>query len=123
MYGDELGRRIMLDPKEETAFGREPDSHVMLDDEMVSRKHAVISYVDAVGGVAGYRVRDLSSTNGVHVNFRRVPEHALADGDLVKIGRTVFKFLHSGQIESRYHEAIHELMTHDGLTRAYNRRH
>ncbi len=125
MYGDELGRRVTLDPKGATLLGRDAACHVPLDDETVSREHASIVYSEGALGIAdgAFRVRDLGSTNGVHVNFRRVAEQALADGDLLKVGRTVFKFLHSGQIESRYHEAIHELMIHDGLTRAYNRRH
>src|SRR5262249_34048721 len=47
----------------------------------------------------------------------------LRDRDLVKIGRTIFKFLTGGNIESAYHEEIYRLMTVDGLTQVYNKRY
>jgi len=47
----------------------------------------------------------------------------LADGDLIKIGRTIFKFLSGGNIERAYHEEIYRLTTIDGLTQIYNKRY
>ncbi len=47
----------------------------------------------------------------------------LRDGDLIKIGRTIFKFLTGGNIENAYHEEIYRLTTIDGLTQIYNKRY
>jgi two-component system cell cycle response regulator len=47
----------------------------------------------------------------------------LRDGDLIKIGRTIFKFLTGGNIENAYHEEIYRLTTIDGLTQISNKRY
>ena len=46
----------------------------------------------------------------------------LRDGDLIKIGRTIFKFIASNNIEAAYHDEIYRLTTVDGLTQVNNRR-
>ena len=47
----------------------------------------------------------------------------LRDGDFIKIGRTIFKFLTGGNIENAYHEEIYRLTTVDGLTQIFNKRY
>lgn len=118
IYGEQLGKRLPLDPKTETIFGRASECQVVLEDETVSRRHARI-----VSRRGLYFLEDLGSTNGVCVNNFQVSSHRLGDGDQVKVGRTIYKFLHGGNIETDYHEVIYQLMTNDGLTRAYNRRY
>jgi len=69
-------------------IGRDPRSTVWLDDESVSRRHALISVDDAVA-----RVQDLESTNGTFLN--RVPlksATALQDGDIVRVGSLKLTF-------------------------------
>ena len=68
-------------------------------------------------------LRDLGSTNGTYVNDELIDEYVLRDGDLIKIGRTIFKFLSGGNIENAYHEEIYRLTTIDGLTQIYNKRY
>ena len=68
-------------------------------------------------------LRDLGSTNGTYVNDELVDEYVLRDGDLIKIGRTIFKFLAGGNIENAYHEEIYRLTTIDGLTQIFNKRY
>ncbi|MBI2894085.1 MAG: sigma 54-interacting transcriptional regulator [Deltaproteobacteria bacterium] len=68
--------------------GREPDNTLPLPDGSVSRYHARFERRD--GGVW---VGDLGSTNGTIVNGRYVMEALLADGDLVRIGDTLLKFV------------------------------
>ena len=46
----------------------------------------------------------------------------MCDGDFLKIGRTIFKFLSGGNIERAYHEEIYRLSTVDGLTQTFNKR-
>jgi diguanylate cyclase (GGDEF)-like protein len=118
IYGDELGRRVPLELHDAIHVGRDTDCELVLDDETVSRRHARVSYSEG-----HYAIRDLGSTNGIFVNNLPTEEHALLDGDLVKIGRNIFKFLQGSHIESNYHEVIYQLMTNDGLTQAFNRRY
>src|SRR5262249_22340805 len=61
--------------------------------------------------------------NGTYINDDLIDEHVLRDRDLIKIGRTIFKFLTGGNIESAYHEEIYRLTTVDGLTQIYNKRY
>jgi DNA-binding winged helix-turn-helix (wHTH) protein len=72
-------------------IGRDPRSGVWLEDESVSRRHALIS-VD--GDVAN--LEDLESTNGTFLNRDTVDGPAvLQDGDVVRIGsiRLTFRML------------------------------
>ena len=93
-------------------------SDIRVDQESVSRRHAKLSHIGRA-----VIIRDLQSTNGTLVNDERVAEYELRNGDLVKIGRTIFKFIAGGNIEQLYHEEIYRLTTVDGLTQAYNRRY
>jgi diguanylate cyclase (GGDEF)-like protein len=117
IYGVELGRRYPLESPEIT-IGRSTTCDVVLDQDSVSRQHARITTApnSAV-------LRDLGSTNGSYVNDQLCDERALQDGDLVKIGRTIFKYLSGSNIEASYHEEIYRLTTVDGLTQTYNRRY
>jgi diguanylate cyclase (GGDEF)-like protein len=115
IYGADLGKRIPLGDIVEC--GRSMQSDIPLDDEAVSRHHARFAWSGS-----GFTVRDLGSTNGTYVNDAPVVERMLADGDQVKIGRTIFKFLCGGNVELSYHEEIYRLMTRDGLTQVHNKR-
>jgi diguanylate cyclase (GGDEF)-like protein len=117
IYGTELGKRIPLG-KTPIECGRSIQTDIPLDDEAVSRRHARIAWSGAA-----YSVRDLGSTNGTFVNDSSVQEGTLNDGDQIKIGRTIFKFICGGNIELSYHEEIYRLMTFDGLTQIHNKRY
>ena len=73
-------REIRLGP-EPLTIGRDPENILVLDDRRVSRKHAEIRL-----RLGRYMLYDLQSTNGTHVNGRRVAESVLTDGDRVAIG-------------------------------------
>jgi hypothetical protein len=117
IYGEDLGRRIALG---ETAIeaGRSTACGIPVDQESVSRHHARIWWTGS-----GYNVKDLGSTNGTYVNDALITEHQLQDGDQIKIGRTILKFMYGGNIEASYHEEIYRMMTFDGLTQIYNKRY
>ena len=74
---------------EETLIGRNPNTDITLLDEGISREHAIILY-DADND--SYSLEDLQSTNGTQVNGKRVRSVTLADGDEVRVGRTLFRF-------------------------------
>jgi two-component system, cell cycle response regulator len=117
LYGEDLGRRHLLG-RAETIIGRSSKSDIRVDQESVSRRHAKLSHTGR-----SVVIRDLDSTNGTLVNDQKVAEYELRNGDFVKVGRTIFKFIAGGNIEQLYHEEIYRLTTIDGLTQAYNRRY
>lgn len=117
IYGSDLGKRIELD-RPAFLVGRSSKCDVQVDQASVSRAHARIEM-----GETGFRVVDLGSTNGTFVNDVAVNDRVLNDGDFIKIGRTIFKFLGGANIESEYHETIYRLTTVDGLTGAHNKRY
>jgi diguanylate cyclase (GGDEF)-like protein len=116
IYGNELGKRIPLGG-DAIECGRSMQTDIPLDDDAVSRRHARIAWTGS-----NYIVSDLGSTNGTYVNDTTVREKSLHDGDQIKIGRTIFKFIYGGNIELSYHEEIYRLMTFDGLTQIHNKR-
>jgi hypothetical protein len=66
--------------------GRSSSCHIVLDDGLVSRRHAQF-----VVNAKMAAVEDLSSVNGVYVNGERiVGQRALRDGDQVQIGKQDF---------------------------------
>jgi diguanylate cyclase (GGDEF)-like protein len=117
IHGEDLGRKYDLG-SEELLIGRSSKCDIELDMDSVSRTHACVKN-DGVHVV----VKDLGSTNGTFVNDEQIHgEHRLRNGDLIKIGRTIFKFIASNNIEAAYHDEIYRLTTVDGLTQVSNRR-
>lgn len=118
IYGVELGRKYDL-VEQTVVLGRSSKADIQIDQESVSRNHARI-----VAGSNGVAIEDLDSTNGTFVNDSPITGAIqLRNGDLIKIGRTIFKFIAGGNIESAYHDEIYRLTTVDGLTQVYNRRY
>jgi diguanylate cyclase (GGDEF)-like protein len=117
IYGSELGRRVQLGaaPFE---IGRSSSNDLFIDQESISRHHARISFDGSA-----YWVSDLGSTNGTYVNDDLISEHRLRDGDQVRVGRSILKFMTGENVEVHYHEEIYRLMTVDGLTQIFNRRY
>jgi SARP family transcriptional regulator, regulator of embCAB operon len=82
----EDGQRYRLQAS--TRIGRRPDNDIVLDDDDVSRYHAVI--IDTGGS---FVISDLRSTNGILVHGRRIRTSAtLTDGDHLRIGGHEFTF-------------------------------
>ncbi len=117
IYGAELGRKYAIENREMT-IGRATVNDICVSQDSVSRTHATI-LVDE----HGVKIRDNVSTNGTYVNDHKIHEVYLKDGDLIKVGRSIFKFLTGDNIESSYHEEIYRLSTVDGLTQIFNKRY
>ena len=113
----DIGKRFELD-KEELILGRGSDVDIIIDRDSVSRRHAKI-----VRTGSAYAVIDLGSTNGTYVNDEPVHERTLRDGDLLKIGNAIYKFLTGGNVEAAYYEEIYKLTIFDALTQAHNKRY
>ena len=112
--GDNVGIKYDLD--RELTAGRETTVGIHLDDGLVSRNHAKFT-----PDSAGVRLFDLCSTNGTFVNDKQINTTYLDDGDKIRIGKTILKFISSNNIESAYHEHIYSLTRFDGLTGIHNR--
>lgn len=117
IYGPNLGKRWTLEPGN-FSVGRGPQNDIVLDLDNVSRRHCEFT---SVGGSVS--VRDLGSTNGTYRNDLEVAEHLLNNGDHVKVGGAIFKFLSGGNVESQYHEEIYRMTIMDGLTQIHNKRY
>ncbi len=117
IYGLELGKKFNL-TRPQMIIGRSSTADVQIDQEAVSRNHCkVLNTGNAV------LLRDMGSTNGTYVNDEMIDEYVLRDGDFIKVGRCIFKFLSGSNIENAYHEEIYRLTTVDGLTQIFNRRY
>ncbi len=117
IYGMELGKRYKVD-EPIVVIGRSSQATIQVDHESVSRSHCKL-----INTGQTIMLRDNNSTNGTYVNDELVDEYVLRDGDFVKIGRCIFKFLVGSNIENAYHEEIYRLTTVDGLTQIYNKRY
>lgn len=117
IYGPDLGKRLQLGtaPFE---IGRSARCDLPIDQESVSRHHARITFDGK-----NYWIQDLGSTNGTFVSDIAVQKQRLSDGEQVRIGRSILKFMTGENVEVQYHEEIYRLMTVDGLTQIYNRRY
>ena len=83
--GDDL--RLLPLARPITHVGRGLVADIRLEDPHVSRRHAIV----ALRG-EGVRVLDDRSSNGTFVNGQRVDVVTLADGDILRVGRAVFRY-------------------------------
>lgn len=68
-------------------IGRSPDNLIRLDDTSVSKHHAMITLEGD-----DYKLWDLHSTNGSHVNGKRIVVAHLKNSDEVRFGDVVLRF-------------------------------
>ncbi|HTJ47390.1 MAG TPA: GGDEF domain-containing protein [Kofleriaceae bacterium] len=115
--GPDMGKRFPL-TRNEVVLGRGADCDVQVDRDSVSRRHARV-FRDGEAWMA----EDLGSTNGSYVNDVPVQRSVLRDGDFLKIGAAIFKFLSGTGVEASYHEEIYRMTIVDGLTLAHNKRY
>jgi two-component system cell cycle response regulator len=87
--GDHKGEEFTLDGTE-AIIGRSRNSDITIRDDGISREHSVILYDEDTDV---YSLEDLQSTNGTHVNEKKIRSAELANGDIVQIGRTRFEFI------------------------------
>jgi two-component system, cell cycle response regulator len=113
-----LGKRYVLE-RSPTRVGRGADNQIVLDGDSVSRRHAHWER----RGVQWWVIDD-GSTNGTYVNDELVDkQQALTNGDRVKVGGLIFKFLAGEDVESQYHEEIYRMTIVDGLVQIFNKRY
>lgn len=115
--GPTMGTRYVLG-ESEIIVGRDVTSDICVEDQSVSRRHAQIK-----PAATGHYLIDLKSRNGSFVNDRPASLTKLKDGDYLRFGNWIFRYLAGGNIESEYHEEIYRLTIVDGLTGVHNKRY
>jgi two-component system cell cycle response regulator len=99
-------------------LGRGNDCDIRINDHSVSRRHARIQ-----PAADGYFAVDLRSTNGTFVNDVPASMCKLQDGDYLRVGNCIYRFLAGGNVEAEYHEEIYRLTIIDALTEIHNQRY
>jgi diguanylate cyclase (GGDEF)-like protein len=113
-----MGRRYQLG-RGKVVVGRGEGVEIRVQDNSVSRTHAVVETT-----ADGSFICDLKSLNGTHINDAPAQgAYRLADGDYIRVGNAIFRYLASGNVEADYHEEIYRLTIVDGLTQINNRRY
>ena len=94
--------------KDTFVFGRKGNADVLLDDPVVSGRHAQVIKVasDYLDGHSDFFIEDLGSTNGTLLNGKRVTRARLQHGDTIQISRHQFAF-DSGQVPDLETTAIY----------------
>ncbi len=114
--GPTMGMRYPLQA-EPVVIGRGPDCAIRVEEHTVSRRHSSVQPSEE-----GHQVVDLGSTNGTFVNNVAVSQSPLRDGDYIRVGNCIYRYLAGGNIEAAYHEEIYRLTIIDALTGIANRR-
>lgn len=82
------GRSVKLE-KGKVVIGRSDEADLKVDDQGVSRKHAMIEIYSR----DQFYLSDLASQNGTWLNGMRVRTTRLLHGDLIRLGSTVLKLV------------------------------
>lgn len=86
------GVKFSID-SEEITIGRGMDNDISIDDEFVSKKHAVIQLMhDELTDHTDCILVDRDSTNHIYVNNAKVSVHRLEENDRINIGQNEFRF-------------------------------
>jgi pSer/pThr/pTyr-binding forkhead associated (FHA) protein len=81
MNGPNEGTRIELEEGHEYIVGRTQEAHILLNTDLVSRKHAKLRR-----DLGGTHIEDLGSRNGIRLNRKAIVSATLSDGDELEIG-------------------------------------
>ena len=88
-WGEGTAQKEYLISDKMRCLGRDAEADVILEDDQVSSLHVRI-----VPNGGSFKIEDLGSRNGTYVNGERFTDQgALENGDLIKIGRTIIKFM------------------------------
>ena len=118
LAGSNLGRMFRID-KGEVVLGRSTTATIRLEDDGISRNHAKVVVMGE-----DLWIEDLGSQNGTYVNGQRAAEWALKDGDKIQVGATtILKFTYHDDLDDRFQQKMYDAALHDGLTKAFNKRH
>lgn len=100
--GPEKGRSFELDEGRSMVVGRGKPCHFCIRDSQVSRTHFLLEK-----GPAGFRICDMGSMSGTFVNGKKIQEHDLVAGDVIRVGQSELRFTLAESLEaSTIHPAL-----------------
>jgi diguanylate cyclase (GGDEF)-like protein len=98
-------------------IGRDENVDIFLEDGGISRVHLELTRIGN-----GWLVEDANSKNGALLNDQRLlAPTELKNGDRLKLGSIILKFLSGDDIEAAFAEEIFRSMVTDGLTGLANK--
>jgi len=116
--GDAAGKRFALDNAAVT-LGRSPECDICIESPSVSRRHAELQPLGDL-----YVLHDLGSSNGSHVNSRRIEAPTvLQDGDVLRLGHMALKFYARQSLDALMHDRIYRMATVDDGTDVFTKRY
>jgi diguanylate cyclase (GGDEF)-like protein len=116
LAGDRMGEMFRL-REDKTTIGRGVQTDVRINDEGISRTHAMVEWDDGA-----YYLLDAGSTNGTFANGDKVDRHLLAEGDKIQIGATsVLRFTFHDDVDEDFQRNLYESALRDRLTGLFNR--
>jgi transcriptional regulator with GAF, ATPase, and Fis domain len=92
----------------QTAIGRDPDNHLSIADQLLSRRHCTVEAT-----ADGFLVRDLGSANGTYVNGTAINDCLLQHGDRIRAGNSLLLFVDK---ESEDDDGVCAADVNDALT-------
>lgn len=117
LQGTNVGEMHKIDGPE-VVIGRAVSANVRLNDDGISRRHCRII---TIGGQV--LMEDLGSANGTVVNGELIQQHALQEGDKIRLGATtMLKFTYQDKLDESFQQQMLDAALRDGLTRAYNKK-
>ena len=117
VVGGELNGTLFDLSSQETTVGRNPDNHVPLEFNGISRYHFKIVEVPE-----GHRVEDNESKNGTYLNNQKITQaELLKKGDIVKLGAICLKYIPKGDPERLTYDKLNRDANTDGHTGCYNK--
>lgn len=98
---------VHLQPGQSVLIGRSTDADFLVEDPMVSRRHALFTY----GADGAVWVEDLGSSYGTTVNGKRVTRHRLVIGDEVALYSVIVQIHDLGVA----YESLHGFGSHENF--------
>ncbi|MCX4244831.1 GGDEF domain-containing protein [Paraliomyxa miuraensis] len=116
LSGDRMGEMFPL-KDDRTTIGRGLQTDVRINDEGISRTHAVVEMENG-----DYLLSDAGSTNGTFANGNKVDRYKLQEGDKIQIGASsVLKFTYHDDLDEDFQRTLYESALRDRLTGIFNR--
>ena len=116
LAGDRMGEMFPLN-EGRTTIGRGLHADVRVNDEGISRAHALVEWVEGQ-----YILSDAGSTNGTFANGNKIAKHILSEGDKIQIGASsILRFTFHDESEDDYQRSLYESALRDRVTGIFNR--
>jgi len=91
-------------------IGRDPESDIYVDNDVVSAEHAVIEMVESAenNGDPEYYIQDIESTNATYLNGKKIVREKLKHNDILRIGFNSFRFVDESKENPETTTKIHK---------------